>query len=174
MSHQNRGALVVSRGLLRWLVVLNAIYGIAIVVGLLASFAFAETFFTALGVPDAALSSTVLVAMRMIMVLGALCVPVTHVALTRLNAIVETVRAGDPFVLANAIRLRAIAWCALVLAAMNIVIGMVATTATTALPRLKIEMSLSFTPWLAVLLLFVLAQVFEQGARMREDLAGTV
>jgi hypothetical protein len=30
------------------------------------------------------------------------------------------------------------------------------------------------TRWLAVLLLFVLARVFEQGTRMREDLAGTV
>jgi len=32
----------------------------------------------------------------------------------------------------------------------------------------------SFTPWLAVLLLFVLAGVFAQGARMRTDLEGTV
>ena len=32
----------------------------------------------------------------------------------------------------------------------------------------------SFAPWLAVLLLFVLAGVFARGARMREDLAGTV
>jgi hypothetical protein len=32
----------------------------------------------------------------------------------------------------------------------------------------------SVTRWIAVLLLFVLARVFEQGARMREDLEGTV
>jgi hypothetical protein len=30
------------------------------------------------------------------------------------------------------------------------------------------------TRWLAVLMLVVLARVFEQGARMREDLEGTV
>jgi hypothetical protein len=32
----------------------------------------------------------------------------------------------------------------------------------------------SFTPWLSVLLLFVLAGVFAHGARMRADLEGTV
>jgi hypothetical protein len=32
----------------------------------------------------------------------------------------------------------------------------------------------SFAPWLAVLLLFVLAGVFAHGARMRADLEGTV
>jgi hypothetical protein len=32
----------------------------------------------------------------------------------------------------------------------------------------------SIAPWLAVLLLFVLAGVFSHGARMREDLEGTV
>jgi len=32
----------------------------------------------------------------------------------------------------------------------------------------------SFAPWLAVLLLFVLARVFAEGARMRADLEGTV
>jgi hypothetical protein len=174
MSHPDRGALRASHGILRVLVVLNALYGIAIVLGLVASFVFAQTFFTALGVPDAALSASVLTAMRMVMVLGAACAPITHFALTRIIDIVGTVRAGDPFVMANARRLRAIAWSALALAGMSVVIAMVASAATEALPRLRIEMSFSFTPWLAVLLLFVLAQVFEQGARMREELAGTV
>jgi hypothetical protein len=36
------------------------------------------------------------------------------------------------------------------------------------------DASLSVTPWLAIMLLFVLAQVFEDGARMRDDLRGTV
>ena len=34
--------------------------------------------------------------------------------------------------------------------------------------------NLSLMRWLLVLLLFVLARVFESGARMREDLEGTV
>jgi hypothetical protein len=39
---------------------------------------------------------------------------------------------------------------------------------------LHFKYDFSLTPWLAVLLLFVLARVFEQGAHMREDLEGTV
>ena len=39
---------------------------------------------------------------------------------------------------------------------------------------IHIDWSFSFTPWVAVLLLFVLARVFEHGARMRADLEGTV
>jgi hypothetical protein len=34
--------------------------------------------------------------------------------------------------------------------------------------------SFNITGWIAVLLLFVLARVFEQGAAMREDIEGTV
>ena len=43
-----------------------------------------------------------------------------------------------------------------------------------ALLGLDLDWNFSFTRWLSVLLLFVLARVFAQGARMREDLAGTV
>jgi hypothetical protein len=40
--------------------------------------------------------------------------------------------------------------------------------------RLELDWSFSFAPWLAVLLLFVLARVFEHGAWMRSELEGTV
>ena len=36
------------------------------------------------------------------------------------------------------------------------------------------DWSFSLTPWLAVVLLFVLARVFDEGTRMRDDLEGTV
>ena len=40
--------------------------------------------------------------------------------------------------------------------------------------QLHLDWRFSVVPWLAVLLLFVLAQVFDDGARMRDDLKGTV
>ena len=46
-------------------------------------------------------------------------------------------------------------------------------SATAARP-FDIDWKFSPTRWVAVLLLFVLARVFEQGARMREELEGTV
>lgn len=48
--------------------------------------------------------------MRAVAVLGLVTIPLNYVLLKRLLAIVETVRAGDPFVAANALRLQAIAW----------------------------------------------------------------
>jgi hypothetical protein len=48
-----------------------------------------------------------------------------------------------------------------------------ATTSSKEQP-LDIDWNFSVTPWLAVLLCFVLARVFEEGTRMREDLEGTV
>jgi hypothetical protein len=39
---------------------------------------------------------------------------------------------------------------------------------------LRINGNFQITGWLAILLMFVLAQVFLEGTRMREDLEGTV
>jgi hypothetical protein len=47
--------------------------------------------------------------LRAIAVIGLVAIPLKRAVLKRLLAIVETVRGGDPFVAANADRLRAIA-----------------------------------------------------------------
>ena len=112
--------------------------------------------------------------MRLIMVIGLGAVPVVHFVLTRLLAIVETVGVGNPFVVANAARLRTIAWAMLALELLHFAVGIVAATVLSAGVQLDISWGFSLTRWLAVLMLFVLARVFEQGARMREDLEGTV
>jgi hypothetical protein len=112
--------------------------------------------------------------MRLIMVLGIGAVPIVHVVLTRLLGIVDSVGIGNPFVLANAQRLRAIAWAVLGLEFLHFAIGIVAAMVSTEAAPLNISWGFSITRWLAVLLLFVLARVFEQGAHMREELEGTV
>ena len=43
-------------------------------------------------------------------VIGLVTIPLNHMILKRLVAMIESVRSGDPFVAANAYRLRAIAW----------------------------------------------------------------
>jgi len=48
--------------------------------------------------------------MRAVAVLGLAAIPLHYIVLKRLLAMVETVRAGDPFVAENADRLQAIAW----------------------------------------------------------------
>jgi hypothetical protein len=128
----------------------------------------------ALGVRPAQFSPRVFLGMRMIMVLGICGVPVVHFILTRLLMIVDTVSTGNPFVAANAARLQAIAWALLGLELMHFAVGAAAASVSSAGVPLDISWGFSLTRCLAVLLLFVLARVFEEGARMRDDLEGTV
>jgi hypothetical protein len=115
------------------------------------------------------------------MVLGISAIPLTHLLLTHLRSIVETVSEGDPFVAANAVRLRKIAWTMLGLELIHVAVALAAgetfapaTRGAGSAVTIDVGSTFSATRWVAVLLLFVLAQVFEQGARMREDLAGTI
>src|SRR5262249_14629021 len=100
--------------------------------------------------------------------------PLNYGLLKRLIAIVETVRAGDPFVAANASRLRAIAWTLLAMQVLSLLIGGIAKAVSTPAHPLRLDAGFSINGWLAVLLTFVLARVFAQGTLMREDLEGTV
>jgi hypothetical protein len=81
---------------------------------------------------------------------------------------------GDPFVAENTARLRRVAWAVLGLALLNLAVGAVSALASRAGARFDVGWTFSITPWLAVLLLFVLARVFEVGTAMRDDLAATV
>lgn len=110
-----------------------------------------------------------LLSFRAVMAIGILIIPFAHLLLTRLRNIVETVRAGDPFVPSNAGQLNTIARCLLAIQLLDLGFG--AVSLATEVP---FGWSLSLTGWMAVVLLFVLAKVFEHGTTMREELAGTV
>ena len=112
--------------------------------------------------------------LRAIAVLGLAAIPLNYIVLKRLLAIVWTVRAGAPFVAANASRLHNIAWALLVLQLLGLVIGAIAKVVSTPAHPIHINAGFSVNGWLAVLLTFVLARVFAEGALMREDLEGTV
>ena len=94
--------------------------------------------------------------------------------LKRLLAIVDTVRAGDPFVAANADRLRTIAWALLALQLLSLVIGAIGKSISTPAHPVHLDAGFSINGWLAVLLTFLLARVFAEGTVMREELEGTV
>jgi hypothetical protein len=100
--------------------------------------------------------------------------PLSYVVLKKLLAIVETVRAGDPFVATNAQRLRAIAWALFTLQILSIVIGAIGKSVSTPAHPVHLDAGFSINGWLAVLLTFLLARVFAEGTHMREDLEGTV
>ena len=121
--------------------------------------------------PDA---ERLVMGMRAIAALGLAVVPLNHAVLTRLLSIVGTVRAGDPFVAANASRLQAIAWALLSLQLLSLVIDAIAKSISTPAHPVDVDAGFSIGGWLAVLLTFLLARVFAEGALMRDDLEGTV
>ena len=95
-------ALRVSRIVLRTLIKLNLLTGLLILALLIASLVAETAVMTGLGAPPTDGTSTLYLGMRLIMVIGIGAVPLAHIVLTRLLAIVETVRLGDPFVADNA------------------------------------------------------------------------
>ena len=119
-------------------------------------------------------TARLIMGLRAIAVLGLAAIPFNYAVLKRLLAIVETVRDGDPFVAANAHRLQAIAWALLALQLLSLVIGAIARTVSTPAQPLHLSAGFSIDGWLAVLLTFLLARVFAEGAHMRDDLEGTV
>jgi hypothetical protein len=167
-------ALGFSRKVLRALKVLTWMYGGAILALLIASFLEPEWFFRAIGVKAGDTATRIPGGMQMIAALGILTIPLYVAILDRLIAMVDTVRARDPFVLANADRLHRIAWSVVGLELLHLAIGAIMTFTGLRNPPYHMDWSFSIAPWIAVLLLFVLAKVFEHGARMRDDLEGTV
>lgn len=174
MPRPNPDALTLTRRLLRVLIGLNQLMGVAILALLAAALVAEGPVMGALGIPASERTPRLVLGMRAIMVLGIAAVPIAHVVLTRLLTIVHTVGDGDPFVMENAGHLQRIAWAVLGLELLHLAIGAVAAGASTDQTPLGIDWNLSVTRWLAVLLLFVLARVFQQGALMRDELAGTV
>ena len=174
MSRPTDTALPVAHLGLRALIVLNWAYGavvLAILVGMVAA---GQWTLMALGIPAAAQSQALIMGMRAIAALGLLAVPLNLAVLRRLLAMVETVRAGDAFVAANADRLQVIAWCLLGQQLLSVAIGLIAKFVSTPAHPLHLDAGFSPSGWLAVILTFVLARVFAEGARMRDDLEGTV
>ena len=114
------------------------------------------------------------IGLRAIAGIGLVTIPLNHAILGRLLAMVETVRAGDPFVAANASRLQGIAWVLLALQLLGLVIEAIAKSVSIPGHPLNLDAGFSVSGWLAVFLTFLLARVFAEGARMREELEGTV
>ena len=166
-------ALPVAHIVLRILIVLNWLMGAAILVLLIAApnEQWIMSAFKLSPSPDA---ERLVMGLRVIAVLGLVTIPLNFLVLTRLLAIVETVRAGDPFVAANAARLQAIAWALLALQLLSVVIGAIGKAVSSPAHPVDLDAGFSINGWLAVLLTFLLARVFAAGTLMRDDLEGTV
>jgi DUF2975 family protein len=173
MSRSYSAALPIAHVLLKILIVLNWLSGAAIL-ALLVVMPNERWIMSAFDLSPSPETERLVMGMRAIAVLGLAVVPLSYVVLKWLLAIVGSVRAGDPFVATNASRLQSIAWALLALQLLSIVIGAIAKALSTPAHPLNLDAGFSINGWLAVLLTFVLARVFAEGALMREDLDRTV
>lgn len=173
MPRSYSAALPIAWVVLRLLVVLNWLMGIGILV-LLFVVPHEHWLMVSLKLTPSPEATRIVWGMRGIAVIGLVTIPLYHLILTRLLAIAGTVRAGDPFVLANATRLQAIAWIMIVLQVLSLVIAIIVNLISTRAHPIDINAGPSIAGMVAILLTFVLARVFAEGAGMRDDLEGTV
>ena len=173
MRDSSSAALPVAHIMLRVLLVLN--WGMAVMI-LILLFAMPNErwIMSAFDLTPSPEADRLILGLQAAAMLGLAAVPLNYILLKRLLAIVETVREGDPFVVTNAARLQTIAWSLLGLQLLSMLIGGIAKAV--ALPGRPIDIDAGFSAsgWLAVFLTFLLARVFAEGARMRDDLEGTV
>ena len=158
---------------LRLLIVVNWLMGAAIL-ALLVVMPNEQWIMAAFKLSPSHDAERLITGLRAVAVLGLVGIPLNHAVLKRLLAIVLTVRAGDPFVTANAHRLQAIAWVLLALQLLSLVIGAIAKAVSSPAHPVHLDAGFSISGWLAVILTFLLARVFAEGTLMREDLEGTV
>jgi hypothetical protein len=163
----------------RWLV--YAIMGLAAAVGIflvllaaIAPFYWTEAMVEIAkehpGLDSAALLPWLLAVFALaVMVLG-----IFWTILRKLLAILNSVEVGDPFIAANAVRLRAIGWLMVSAQLLGIPLAFAARNAANMFGDNEVGNDFSLNGLLAILLVFILADIFQRGAAMREELEGTV
>lgn len=172
MTRHYSAALPIAYVLLRILIILNWLLAAAIII-LLVAVPHEAWIMKELSLTPSPEASRIVWSLRGVALVGLLSTPLNHLVLTRLLAMVGSVRNGDPFVRANALRLRVIAWTLLGLQLLGLCVAALGDMIESAGHDLNFD-GPSLSSWLAVLLTFVLAHVFAEGALMREDLEGTV
>jgi Protein of unknown function (DUF2975) len=109
-----------------------------------------------------------------IFALGILLLGLVWTIMRKLLAIVGSVEDRNPFVVANAVRLKAIGWLMVAVQIIGIPLAIVAREAADLFGENNVDLDISLNGILAILLVFILAGIFERGAEMREELEGTV
>jgi len=167
--------LMLSRRVLKLLIVLNWLF-VAFFAAMLAVLA-SPVYDTALrALTDSHGPAQAAMTLRMLawlMALGILTGLAAHILFHRMLAIVGTAIAGDPFTRENAARLRTVGWALLAIQIIDLGFGVISLSVDNLVDE-PFGWNVSVGGWIAALMVFVLARVFEQGSRMRDELAMTV
>src|SRR4051812_24202451 len=125
ISPSSSAALPIARVVLQILILFNWLVGAAII-ALLVIMPNEQWIMNAFKLSPSPEAGRLVMGLRAIALLGLATIPLNYFVLKRLLAIVDTVRAGAPFVVANASRLQGIGWALLFLQLLGIVIGAIA------------------------------------------------
>ncbi len=162
-------------GLLRLLSVLNIVVAFAFVLGLIASIPLHDLFAAKIAAKyPAADTETIVSGVRALLLLGIVAALPAHLIFSRLAAVIGTVLAGETFAAPNARRVRQIGWALLAIQLLDFPLLLIVRRFDGLGLGGESASSLSIGGWLSVLVAFVLARVFAEGAALREDLEGTV
>jgi hypothetical protein len=162
------------------IVIMIASIGIAIGIGALLTVGRGEVYerIAQVGAPDVAYPLSILAFALIIVMLQ-----IGYRFLKNLGGIIATVGEGDPFALQNAERLSRMGWLTVAGHVLAIILGSMAAWFMPYLVKLDGAKShhtydfgfeVGLGGILLTLILFILARVFRQGAKMREELEGTV
>ncbi len=94
------------------------------------------------------------------------------VIINRLRRVFETLIQGDPFRSQNVARLRLIGLGLIALEGLGYLVRLAASYALTS--RAHHDVPINLTAWFAILVVFVLAEVFREGARLRDEAELTI
>src|SRR4030095_10099701 len=147
MSRSYSAALPIAWVVLRILVILNWLMGVMIL-ALLVATPNREWIISALDLSPSLEAERVIMGLRAIALIGLATVPINYLILKRLLDMVETVRAGYPFVAAIANRLQAIAWALLALQLLGLVIAAIAKAISTPAHPVNLDAGFSINGWL--------------------------
>ncbi len=152
----------------------NGCFGAGIGLLLIASLAMGDRFTAILlhaGSP-AGLATTTIGA-RCLMIVGMLAAGATQIILLTLSRMAASLASDDPFAAANAARLRTIGWALLGIQLLDFPVMAICHYAPV-IGQVIHKNGVSLSGWLAVLMVFVLAHIFEKGTAMRDYLEETI
>jgi hypothetical protein len=159
---------------LRILLVLNIAFAIAFLIATAASVPLHDMLAARITAKYPAIDvERVITGIRALLLLGVAAAVPAHVIFSRLIAVIGTVLAGETFASPNARRVRQIGWGLLAIQLLDVPLLLIIPNFAGMGVRVD-GSSISIGGWLSVLVAFVLARVFAEGAALREDLEGTV
>ncbi len=174
-SYNDNRVLQVTRWLIYFIMALMAFFGVALVL-VAAALPFYWTQVAAEFVKQYPSLDTqrLFPIIYMVFALGIVVLALVWTILRKLLAIVNSVADGDPFIRANAVRLKAIGWLMLATQVIGILLAVAARQGADLFGEHNVDFDVSLSGILSILLVFILAGIFEYGAQMREELEGTV